>query len=219
MLPGLTPYAVAIAAMHAEQQRIAAGAAREAVWLLESPAGFNSGLSSSDATAPAIAGRPDLSIEAPSGPRRAGDWTYHGPGVRAGIVMLDLAARRKDIAGYVEALHAWLADAVAGLGIAAARRPELEGAGLWVGDGKLAAIGLNLAHWTTGFGFALYVGPSMADMACLPAPCGVRGKSVTSLAAERRPAAAPAMADVDAALRAAFHDHFGPTSLAEPPAL
>lgn len=206
ILPGLTPYGEAIAAMHAEQARIVAGAAREAVWLLESPAGFNPGGRSRPDQAPMLAGVP---VDAPAGPHRGGDWSYHGPGVRAGIVMLDLRTRRRDVRSYVDLLHAWLIDAFGRLGVqGASRRPELEGAGVWIGDDKLAAIGLNVREWVTGYGFATYVAPELAHFAAI-APCGIADKGITSLAALGIKAT---MGELDVVLRDAFRTYFGPTS-------
>lgn len=225
VLPGLTPYGEAIAAMHAHADAIITGQAREAVWILSSPAGYNPGIVSrrDDLPAATVMAAQGLAVDAPPGPMRAGDWSYHGPGVRAGIVMIDLGRRRRDLPGLVDGIHRWLIAAAGELGIADARREAFDPAGVWVNGGadKIAAIGLRLTQWVTRFGFAFYVDPDLAHFAPIK-PCGIDipGKGVTSVAALRRAAAAggpppapPAIDQVDAALRAAFHDVFGPTSL------
>lgn len=211
-LPGLTRYPDAIGAMHEYADEIIAGRNREAIWLLTCPAGYNPGIASQGV---APAGVPGVPVDVPPGPRRAGDWNYHGPGVRVIIVMLDLRRRRKDSAGFVAGMHDWLAGAVAVLGIAGARREAFDPAGLWVnGTDKVAAMGFRLTQWVTRYGAVLYVDPDLQNFAGIK-PCGIDipGKGVTSIAARLRPAATPTLDQVDAALREAFHPVFGPTSL------
>jgi lipoyl(octanoyl) transferase len=222
-LPGLTRYSDAIAAMHDYVRGIAEGRQREAIWLLSSPAGYNPGLASriADLPAAALMAAKGLAVDTPAGPARAGDWTYHGPGVRGVIVMLDLGKRRRDLTGFVDGLHRWIIAAAADLGIAEARREDFDRAGVWVNGGadKIASIGLRLTDWVTSYGFGLNVDPDLSNFAPIR-PCGIDipGKGITSIAACRRaaaggPATAPTMDEVDAALRSAFQPIFGSTSL------
>src|SRR6266480_5634107 len=78
---------------------------------------------------------------------RGGDVTYHGPGQLVGYPILDLRPDRCDVHRYVRDLEEMLIQAVATFGIAAHRLPRLTG--VWVGDDKLAAIGVRIARWIT----------------------------------------------------------------------
>jgi len=216
VLPGVTRYGDAIAAMQRHAEALAAGANRESVWLLSSPPGYNPGIKSRPADLPPAAtlNAQGLEVDAPAGPPRAGDWTYHGPGVRGVIVMLDLRKRRMDIAGFVDALHRWIIAAVAEFGISS-RREDFDPAGVWVNGGvdKIASIGLRLSRWVTSYGFALYLNPALANFAPIK-PCGIDipGKGITSL---DQLGVKASMDDVDAALRKTFEPIFGATSLVQ----
>src|SRR4029077_10103069 len=66
----------------------------------------------------------------------------------------------------------------AGYGIEAGRIEGLTG--VWVGDAKLAAIGVRIARWITSHGFALNVTTDLG-LFDLIVPCGIAGRGVTSL--------------------------------------
>lgn len=212
-LPGLTPYGDAIAAMHVYAEAIAAGGNREQVWLLQSPAGFNPGAVSKAADVDlVVAAARNVPVEVVPGKPRAGDWSYHGPGVRGVIVMLDLKARRRDSAGFVAGVCRWIIAALAELGVAARREDQaVDPAGIYVGNDKVAAMGFRMASWVTSYGFALYVDPALLNFAAITA-CGIKGRGITSLKALGLTAS---MSDVDAALRKTFEPIFGSTSLVQ----
>ncbi len=109
---------------------------------------------------------------------RGGDITYHGPGQLVGYPILDLAVIRKDVVWYVRSLEEALIAALAEFGIAAGRHPGLTG--VWVGPGKIAAIGVHISRWVTSHGFALNVHPDLRYFQCI-VPCGIREYGVTSM--------------------------------------
>jgi lipoyl(octanoyl) transferase len=109
---------------------------------------------------------------------RGGDITYHGPGQIVGYPILDLKPDRCDVHRYVRDLEDVLIRTAADFGIVAERVPGLTGA--WVGDEKLAAIGVRIARWVTSHGFALNVSTDL-DCFNLILPCGLADRGVTSL--------------------------------------
>jgi lipoyl(octanoyl) transferase len=109
---------------------------------------------------------------------RGGDVTYHGPGQLVGYPIIDLKPDRCDVHRYVRDLEEMIIQAVATFGIAAHRTSRLTG--VWVGDEKLAAIGVRIARWVTSHGFALNVSTKL-DHFGLIVPCGIADKGVTSL--------------------------------------
>jgi lipoyl(octanoyl) transferase len=135
---------------------------------------------------------------------RGGDVTYHGPGQLVGYPILDLRPDRCDVHRYVRDLEETLIRAVATFGIHAHRMPGLTGA--WVGDDKLAAIGVRIARWVTCHGFALNVSTNLAHFDLI-VPCGITGKGVTSI--ERVTGRPVAMTEVADAVAARLADVFG----------
>jgi lipoyl(octanoyl) transferase len=135
---------------------------------------------------------------------RGGDVTYHGPGQLVGYPIINLAPDRRDVHRYVRDLEEVLIRAVATFGIAGGRSPGLTG--VWVGDAKLAAIGVRIARWVTSHGFALNVATNLEHFGLI-VPCGIIDKRVTSL--ELLTGRAVPMDDVETAVAGAFSEVFG----------
>ena len=118
---------------------------------------------------------------------RGGSITFHGPGqlVAYPIVRLagifPVAGGGGDVVAYVRALEEALIATAAIAGVTASRRAGYTGA--WVGQAKLAAIGVKLAGGgVTQHGVALNVSTDLAWFGHV-VPCGIDDGSVTSLAA------------------------------------
>jgi lipoyl(octanoyl) transferase len=109
---------------------------------------------------------------------RGGDVTYHGPGQLVGYPIIDLRPDRCDVHRYVRDLEQTLIQAVARFNVIADRMAGLTG--IWVGDKKLAAIGVRIARWITSHGFALNVTTKLEHFNLI-VPCGIADKGVTSL--------------------------------------
>ena len=110
---------------------------------------------------------------------RGGDITYHGPGQLVGYPILDLREWKRDVGAYVRAIEQAIIDTLADYGIEAGRIPKLTG--VWVGERKIAAIGVHLSRWVTSHGFALNVSTDLSYFRYI-VPCGLT-KPVTSMAA------------------------------------
>ena len=130
---------------------------------------------------------------------RGGDVTYHGPGQLVGYPILDLNPHRRDVHRYVRDIEQALIDAVAALGVHAERAGGLTG--IWVGNEKLAAIGVRISRWITSHGFALNVSTNLSHFDLI-VPCGIQGRGVTAL--ERLLGRPVPMAEVESAVETAF---------------
>ncbi len=116
---------------------------------------------------------------------RGGDVTFHGPGQLVGYPIIDLSGWRKDVVAYVRALEEVLIRTASTVGVEAGRKaaPQQKRqfyTGVWVGEEKLAAIGVHISRWVTSHGFALNVTTDVSYFDLI-VPCGISDKSVTSL--------------------------------------
>lgn len=113
---------------------------------------------------------------------RGGDVTYHGPGQIVGYPILDLAEHRRDIRWYVDQIEEVMIRTTGDFGVAAKRVEGQRGA--WVdtptGEQKIGALGVHLSRWVTSHGFAYNVSTNLRYFDLI-VPCGIVGKSVTSL--------------------------------------
>jgi lipoyl(octanoyl) transferase len=119
---------------------------------------------------------------------RGGDITYHGPGQLVGYPILDLRDGSGDVTTYLRGLEAGLIDTLAGYGLAAGRLPGFTG--VWIGQEKIAAIGIKVRENITSHGFALNVSTDLTYFGRM-VPCGIADKGVTSM--ERWVASAPSL--------------------------
>ncbi len=110
---------------------------------------------------------------------RGGDVTYHGPGQLVGYPVLDLREWKRDVHAYFQGVEQALIDALAVLGVGARRIPERGLEGVWVGEAKIAAIGIHISRWITSHGFALNVNTDLSYFKYI-VPCGL-SKPVCSL--------------------------------------
>ncbi|MBV9109422.1 MAG: lipoyl(octanoyl) transferase LipB [Gemmatimonadetes bacterium] len=113
---------------------------------------------------------------------RGGDVTYHGPGQLVGYPILDLKPDRQDLHRYLRDLEEMLIGVLGEFGLAGSRKEGLTGA--WVGDRKLAAIGVRVSSgWITSHGFALNVSTDLSFFGAI-VPCGIRDHGVGSISEE-----------------------------------
>ncbi|GGE01070.1 octanoyltransferase [Tsuneonella deserti] len=171
------PYRDALEEMEARNRAIAAGEARELVWLLEHPPVYTAGTSA--ATNELLDRRFEV-VEA----GRGGRYTYHGPGQRIGYLLLDLNRRGRDVRAFVHALEGWVIDTLADVGLESWRAPGR--IGIWTRDidgseAKIGAIGVRVRRWVTMHGFSVNLAPDLSHFGGI-VPCGIAEFGVTSLA-------------------------------------
>ena len=109
---------------------------------------------------------------------RGGDITFHGPGQLVGYPILDLSNYKKSVSWYMRTLEQVLIDTLIEFKIIAQRNNGLTG--VWVGDEKIAALGVRISRWVTMHGFALNVNPNLSFYDGI-IPCGIFEHGVTSM--------------------------------------
>ena len=134
---------------------------------------------------------------------RGGDVTYHGPGQLVGYPILNLRPDRCDVRRYVRDLEEVLIRAASDFGVTAGRVEGLTG--VWVGNEKLAAIGVRIARWITSHGFAFNVTTDLSYFSLI-VPCGITDCRVTSL--ERLTGRAIPLEEVASRVSARFSEVF-----------
>ncbi len=112
---------------------------------------------------------------------RGGQATYHGPGQLIGYPIIDLRRYGQDLHRYLRWLEGLLIDLLAEHGIGASRRESLTG--VWIGNRKIASIGVGVRYWITMHGFALNVCGDLSPFAKI-IPCGLNNVMMTSMEKE-----------------------------------
>jgi lipoyl(octanoyl) transferase len=112
---------------------------------------------------------------------RGGKVTYHGPGQLVGYPIM----RIDDVVGYVHTLESAIVNALAEEGIEAHTREGLDFLGVWVGERKIASIGVHVQRGVTTHGFAVNVDNDLQPFEWI-VPCGLGGVQMTSICKETR---------------------------------
>jgi lipoyl(octanoyl) transferase len=178
---GLMPYPEALALQRSLVEQRRAGTVADLLLLVEHPAVLTLGVRGDGGRAHILASADDLKsrdIEVHEA-GRGGDVTYHGPGQIVGYPIVDLNPDRRDVHRYVRDLEEVLIRTASDYGISAGRINGLTG--VWVGNDKLAAIGVRLQRWITSHGFALNHTTDLSAFSLI-VPCGIADRGVTSLA-------------------------------------
>lgn len=113
---------------------------------------------------------------------RGGDVTYHGPGQLVVYPIVDLRSKlRKDVHRYLKNLELCAIHTLRDFRLIAAVRPPFTG--IWIGDKKIAAIGIAVRRCITFHGLALNVNPDLNYFKRI-IPCGLAWAGVTSMELE-----------------------------------
>ncbi len=171
---GRQPYEAMWREQTDRRDAVIAGAAPEVLWLLEHDPVVTLGRRGGAVEEGALGGVPVVATE------RGGLATWHGPGQLVGYPILHLERRRWAIRRVVWGIEQGLIRWLAAVGVQAGRREGLHG--VWVGEAKVAALGLHVRHGVTMHGFALNLAPGPGAFAGI-VPCGIADAAVTSVAA------------------------------------
>jgi len=108
---------------------------------------------------------------------RGGRITFHGPGQLVAYPILNLTLAKRDIHWYIRNLEKVIIKLLAKLEIKGISRKGYTG--VWVGEEKIASIGIGVKKWVTYHGLALNVSTDLSYFSFIN-PCGL-GKKVTSI--------------------------------------
>ena len=134
---------------------------------------------------------------------RGGSVTFHGPGQLVVYPIVDLRQRGRDVHRYLRDLEAVLIRTLNAYGLAGTARPGLTGA--WVGERKVASIGIHVRHWITAHGLALNVATDLRYFAAIK-PCGLGSEEMTTMEGLLGHALDPV--EIEAVLLRAYADIF-----------
>ena len=154
-----------------------AGLVDDALVLLEHPSTYTCGRATRAEHLPQSAWLQDRGVRVVE-IERGGSITYHGPGQLVGYPIVDLRARGRDVHRYLREVEGILITALDLMGVEGTRREGLTG--VWIGEEKIAAVGIHVSRWITSHGFALNIAPDL-DFFRAMRPCGLSGDQVTSL--------------------------------------
>jgi len=192
--PGRVSYSEALLLQERARDALFSGAGAPTLFLLQHPPTITLGSAAAEADSP-------LAPEALRGlgydvhqTNRGGKATYHGTGQLVAYPVLDLAEIAKSnrtpegctgagpsVRTYLRDLEECVLKTLARLGVEGMRRPGA--AGVWVGERKIASVGVAVRRWVTTHGFALNVNPDLALFDVIR-PCGFDPSVMTSVARE-----------------------------------
>lgn len=178
---GATPYREGLALQDALVRARAAGETGD--WLLypDHPPVLTVGRNPSDGNVRADAATLEsLGVEVFEVPR-GGDVTWHGPGQLVGYPVVALDRVNRDLHRWLRTLEEALIRSLARHGIVSERSPGRTG--VWVGERKIASLGVAVRRWVGYHGFALNVRTDLSGFSLIH-PCGLKGVRMTSMAAE-----------------------------------
>ncbi|MCU1422332.1 MAG: lipB [Microbacteriaceae bacterium] len=164
------PYVEALGLQRAIHHDVVEGSRPDTLVLLEHPSVYTAGKRTEPSERPTD-GTPVIDVD------RGGKITWHGPGQLVGYPIVRLA-EPIDVVGYVRRLEGMLIDVLAEFGVDGA---QVEGrSGVWIGNEKIAAIGIRVASGVTMHGFALNCSNAFDAYDAIVA-CGIRDAGVTSI--------------------------------------
>jgi lipoyl(octanoyl) transferase len=149
------------------------GQSPDEIWLLEHEPVFTQGMKGKSEHVLAAGSIPVVQTD------RGGQVTYHGPGQLMVYTLLDLERLRIGIRRLVSALEQSVVECLAAYGIDA--HPRRDAPGVYVGEAKIASLGLRVRRGCSYHGLALNVAMDLEPFRQIN-PCGYRGLQMTDIA-------------------------------------
>ncbi|MCL6416711.1 lipoyl(octanoyl) transferase LipB [Aestuariirhabdus sp. Z084] len=145
---------------------------RDELWLLQHPPVFTQGQAGKAEHLLMPGDIPVVQVD------RGGQVTYHGPGQLVAYLLIDIKRRGKGVRDLVTSIEQAIIETLAQWGVESRAKPDAPG--VYVGDAKIASLGLRVRRGCSYHGLALNV-----DMALEPFqrinPCGYAGLAMTQL--------------------------------------
>jgi lipoate-protein ligase B len=175
---GLVPYREALSLQEAVRSARQADAVPDVLLLLEHPPVYTRGRRTEPGELPfaedwyAARGIEIVDVD------RGGKLTYHGPGQLVGYPIVRLGP----IVEFLRTMESAIVSTLAGEGIEA-RGADERPTGVWVGERKIASLGIHVQRRVSTHGFAINVENDLEPFAWI-VPCGLEGVQITSVARE-----------------------------------
>lgn len=145
------------------------GATADEIWCLEHPRVFTQGQAGKAEHLLFPGDIPVIKVD------RGGQVTYHGPGQLVVYLMLDLPRKKMGVRSLVDTIEQGIVGTLGDLGVEAAARPDAPG--VYVGDAKIASLGLRVRRGCSFHGLALNVAMDMEPFSRIN-PCGYAGMAM-----------------------------------------
>lgn len=145
---------------------------RDEIWLLEHPPVFTLGLNGKPEHLLAPGDIPVVKCD------RGGQVTYHGPGQAVIYLLFDLRRRGLGVKALVNTIEQAVIDLLDDYGVHGQRRAGAPG--IYVGDAKIAALGLRVRRGCCYHGLSLNIDMDLEPFSRIN-PCGYRGLQTTQL--------------------------------------
>ena len=147
------------------------GKKNELLWILEHNTVYTGGTSSNEKDLI----NKDLKIIKTN---RGGKYTVHSPGQKVIYFVLNLNNRKKDIRKLITQVENCVINILKEYNISS--HADKKNIGIWVGDRKIAAIGIRVKKCIAYHGFSLNVSNDLKKYDKI-VPCGIKNKGITSL--------------------------------------
>ena len=169
---GRVEYAPTVQAMREFTAGRGADTADE-LWVLEHPPVYTLGVGADPSHGPHFPSAiPVVQCE------RGGEITYHGPGQAVVYTLVDLARRGVKVRAFLSMLEQSVIELLGEHGAIGRRRAGAPG--VYVGEAKIAALGLRVSRGRAYHGLALNVDMDLAPFAAID-PCGFPGLRMTQV--------------------------------------
>ena len=164
-------YVKAINKLEKRVDEVISGRKNELLWILEHKTVYTRGTSSDQKD---LINKKIKIIKT----NRGGKYTVHSPGQKIVYFVLNLNKREKDIRKLLNKIENCVINILKEYKISS--YADKKNIGIWIGDKKIAAIGIRVKKWIAYHGFSLNVSNDLKKYEGI-VPCGIRDKGITSL--------------------------------------